>query len=216
MPEMWDKDGERLILERKVLENHKQYLERKKLYQSHGFDIDEERKFIFNKAEPLSGDILEVGTGKGHFALTLAKEGYKFISVDISEEEQNVARLNLRYFGLEKSVDFRIENAEKLSFEDEIFDIIFSINTIHHFKRSFKVMDEIMRVASFDGKIIMSDFTPEGFRILDKIHASDGRIHEKAGATLNDIKEYFRSKRLKINYYKSQFQETLVAHKQIA
>ena len=218
LPEMRDKDGEgveRLILEREVLENHKRYLERKKLYQSHGFDIDKERKFVLDKAEPLFGDILEVGTGKGHFALILAGEGYKFTSVDISEEEQNIARLNLRYFGLEDYVDFRIENAENLSFEDKSFDIIFSINTIHHLKSPFTVIDEFIRIVSFEGKIVLSDFTKEGFEILDKIHATDGRAHEQAGLSLHDIKEYLSGKGFRIDRHESRFQEILTAYKPV-
>ena len=204
-----------MILEKEVLENHKRYSERKKLYQSHGFDIDKERKFVLDKAEPLFGDILEVGTGKGHFALILAKEGYRFTSVDVSEEEQDIARLNLRYFGLEDSVDFRIENPEHLSFEDKSFDIIFSINTIHHLMSPLKVMDEFARIISFEGKIIISDFTNEGFEILDKIHAADGRIHEKANITLYDIKEYLRVKGFMVDQYESKFQEILTAYRPV-
>jgi len=218
LPEMRDKDGERLkrlILKREVLENHKQYLKRKKLYQSYGFDIDKEREFVLDKSEPLFGDILEVGTGKGHFAIILAGEGYKFTSVDVSEEEQDIARLNLQYFGLEDSVDLKIENAEHLSFEDKSFDIIFSINTVHHFENPLKVMDELVRILSFEGKIVLSDFTRDGFGILDKVHAAEGRIHEKAKFSLRDIEEYLGRKGFKIDRYESKFQEMCTAYKPI-
>jgi len=218
LPEMRGKNGEdlkRLILEREVLENHKRYLERKKLYQSHGFDIDKEREFVLDKAEPLFGDILEVGTGKGHFALILAGEGYKFTSVDISEEEQNIAKLNLRYFGFEDYVDFKIENAEHLSFEDKSFDIIISINTVHHLKNPFNVMDELVRLVTFEGKIVLSDFTKDGFEILDKIHRTESRIHEKAKFNLHDIEEYLRREGFKIERYESKFQEMFIAYKPI-
>jgi len=202
-------------LEREVLENHKRYLERKKLYQSYGFDIDKERKFVLDKAEPLFGDILEIGTGKGYFALILAGEGYKFTSVDVSMEEQSVARLNLRYFGLEDTVDFRIENAEHLSFEDKSFDVIFLINTIHHLEDPFKVMDELVRIVSFEGKIVLSDFTKDGFEILDKVHRSEGRIHETAKFSLSDIEEHLGHKGFKIDRYESKFQGMLTAYKPI-
>lgn len=215
LSKMWYKDGEKLILEKEAIANHKLYLERKKLYQTYGFDIDKERKFVLDKTRPLYGDILEVGTGKGYFTFTLAKKGYKFTSVDISKEEQDIARLNLRYFELENSVDFRIENAENLSFGEKSFDIIFSINTIHHLKSPFKAIDEFIRVMSFKGKIIISDFTNEGFEILDKIHAADGRRHEKASITLKDVKEYFKNKGFEVNHYESKFQEILKAYKQV-
>ena len=202
-------------MEREVLENHKRYLERKKLYQSHGFDIDKERQFVLDKAEPLFGDILEVGTGKGHFTLILAGEGYKFTSVDVSKEEQGIARLNLRYFGLEAAVDFRIENAEHLSFENKSFDIIFSINTVHHLDDPFKVIDEFVRIVSFEGKIVLSDFTKDGFEILDKVHAAEDRIHEKAKLSLYDIEEYLGHKGFKIDRHESRFHEMLTAYKPV-
>jgi len=70
--------------DKEVLENHKRYLERKALYSSLGYNVDRERTFILEKARPLYGNILEAGTGKGHFALELARAGYKFTTFDIS------------------------------------------------------------------------------------------------------------------------------------
>ena len=203
------------MLDKKVLENHKRYLERKALYKSFGYDVDKERAFIIEKAQPIFGDILEVGTGKGHFALALAKEGYKFISVDISEEEQRIAKLNLRYFGLEKSVDFRIENAECLSFKDKSFDVIFAVNALHHFANPYKVIDELVRVVKFEGKIILSDFTKEGLGFMDKIHAIEGRKHEVSKITLADIKRYLKNKGFMVTKASSKFQEVLVAYHQL-
>ena len=202
-------------MEKEVLENYKRYIERKKLYQSFGFDIDRERKFVLERAEPVFGDILEVGTGKGHFTLTLAKEGYRFISVDISEKEQKIAKLNLKYFGLENFVDFKTENAENLSFEDSSFDIIFSINTIHHLSRPIKVIDELIRIVTFEGKIIMSDFTKEGLEIIAKIHTSEGRIHEVGRMATSDISSYLESKGFNIQKHKSRFQDVFIVHRQI-
>jgi len=202
-------------LGKEVLENYKRYIERKKLYQSFGFDIDRERKFVLERAEPVFGDILEVGTGKGHFTLTLAKEGYRFISVDICEEEQKIAKLNLKYFGLENFVDFRIENAEHLSFEDNSFDIIFSINTLHHLKDPIKVVNELVRIVTFEGKIILSDFSKEGLEVLNKIHASEGRIHKAAKFNLQDIEAYLMQKGFKTEKHRNSFQEVLTAYRPI-
>jgi len=38
------------VLDKKVLENHKRYLERKALYKSFGYDVDKERAFVIEKA----------------------------------------------------------------------------------------------------------------------------------------------------------------------
>ncbi|MFH1678077.1 MAG: class I SAM-dependent methyltransferase [Candidatus Omnitrophota bacterium] len=202
-------------MDKEVLENHRRYLERKDFYKSFGCDIDEERRFVLDKAQPVFGDILEVGTGKGHFALILAKEGYRFTSVDISEEEQRLARLNLRFFGLDKQVDFRLENAERLSFADRSFDLVFAINTLHHLENAYAVIDQFIRIVSFEGKIILSDFTKTGLELMDKIHKSEGRAHEVSKITLDDAERYLRAKGFLTRKEESRYQEVLVAYHQI-
>jgi ubiquinone/menaquinone biosynthesis C-methylase UbiE len=202
-------------LEDELLANHKRYLERKALYSSLGYDVDKERAFILEKAQPLYGDILEAGTGKGHFALELAKAGYSFTTFDISETEQAFAKLNLRYFNLDKQVDFRIENGESLSFKDKSFDLVFSVNTLHHLTNPYKVIDELLRVLSFEGKLVLSDFTQEGLTLMDKIHASEGNKHGVGKITLADVQEYLKSKGFKINKTSGKFQEVLIAYHQL-
>lgn len=202
-------------MDKEVLENHQRYLERKNFYKELGCDIDKERKFILDKAQPIYGDILEAGTGKGHFALALAKEGYRFTTFDISEQEQKFARLNLKYFGLDHLVDFRIENGECLSFKDKSFDIIFSINTFHHLVNPYKVLGELIRLLSFEGKLILSDFTKEGMALMDKIHASEGRKHEVSKTTLADIERYLIENGFKTDKASSKFQEVLIAYHQL-
>jgi len=198
-------------MEKTVAENHKRYLERKALYKNFGYDVDKERSFIVEQAQPLYGEILEAGTGKGHFALALAKEGCKFTTFDISEEEQGFAKLNLKYFGLDHLVDFRIENGEHLSFKDKSFDIIFSVNTLHHLANPYKVVDEFIRILSAQGKLILSDFTKEGLLIMDKIHAAEGNKHEVNNTTLFDVEKYLIQKGFKAERSKSKYQDVLVA-----
>lgn len=192
-------------------ENHKKYLKRKSLYRSFGYDIDKERAFIIEKAKPFYGRILEAGTGKGHFALALAKAGYRFTTFDISRTEQAFARLNLEYFGLDNSVKFRIENGENLSFKDKSFDTVFSVNTFHHLSNPYKVADEFIRVLYFPGKIILSDFTKTGLKIMDKIHALEGNIHEVSKTKLSDIGRYLLKNGFRIEKKKSRFQEVIIA-----
>lgn len=202
-------------MEDELLVNHKRYLERKVLYSSLGYDVDKERVFILEKAQPLYDDILEAGTGKGHFALELAKAGYSFTTFDISETEQAFAKLNLRYFGLDKQVDFRIENGESLSFQDKSFDVIFSVNTLHHLTNPYKVIDEFLRVLSFEGKLVLSDFTQEGFTLMDKIHASEGNKHEVRKTTLSDVERYLTEKGFRVTKASSIFQDVLIAYHQL-
>jgi len=192
-------------------DNHARLLERKILYKGHGYDIDDEKAFIIEKTGPLNGKILEVGTGKGYFTLALAGLGYPFITCDISEEEQRYARLSIKYAGLDHLVDFRIENGERLSFKDHIFNLVFSVNTIHHLDNPYQVVDELIRVLDPKGKLVLSDFNKRGFDLMDQIHEAEGRTHEKGNVMLPEILNSLRKKDFIIRLYQTQFQEMAVA-----
>jgi 2-polyprenyl-3-methyl-5-hydroxy-6-metoxy-1,4-benzoquinol methylase len=196
-----------------MIENHKSYLERKKLYLQFGYNLEEEREFILNQAKPISGKILEAGTGKGHFAVVLAKNGYSFTSFDISEEELHFAKLNLGYYKLENNVDLRIENAEKTNFTNGSFDTIFSVNTLHHFQNPYKVIDELTRILAKNGKLILSDFTEEGFTVIEKFHALENKTHDRGKALLPDVKSYLDAKGYKFKHTATTHQWVLLTGK---
>ena len=198
-------------MDKEVIENHKVYLKRNKLYKGFGYDIDKERDFILREAMPLSGNILEAGTGKGHFALALAKRGYSFVTFDISEEEQRFAKLNITYYDLEKQVDFRIENGERTSFAEASFDVVFSVNVLHHLANPYQVIDELIRVLAPGGKLVIGDFSKKGFSVMDKIHALDGKTHEAGKASLLDVEKYLSNKGFSIKKAKSVYQHVVVA-----
>ncbi|MCF7895345.1 MAG: class I SAM-dependent methyltransferase [Candidatus Omnitrophica bacterium] len=194
---------------------HQEYLQKIKFYREFGYDIEAERNFILDNCKPLYGDILEVGTGKGGFTLALAKEGYSFISVDASKEQQKIAELNLKYLGLSSQVDFKIANGENLSFSDKSFDLVISVNMIHHLEKVSKILDEFRRVLSFEGKIVLADFTKEGLEVIDRIHSQQGRRHRTDKVDFSEIEKYFEKKDFIIERQRDKFQKILIAYHQI-
>ena len=202
-------------MDKDIVENHEKYLKRAAVYQSFGYDLESERGFVLEQAKPLRGRILEAGTGKGHFALMLAREGVPFVTFDISADEQSFARLNLAYFGLDKLADFRIEDGERLSFADESFDTILSVNLIHHLDSPYKVIDELNRVLAKGGRLVISDFTEEGFRLIDKVHAAEGGSHEAGDLGPEEVEAHLKSKGFACRRTKSVHQWVIVALKRI-
>lgn len=198
------------ILDKKIIENHKRYLERVSFYRKFGYDLEKEREFIFDKSLPISGKILEIGTGKGHFALVLAKHGLSFDSIDISKEEQEVAKLNIQCFGLKKQVIFRIEDAGHLSFPDQSFDTIFSVNVFHHLEKPLAVLNEIIRLLRPGGKVVLSDFSIKGFEIINRCHSYEGRKHDYAKNHLDEAIKYFINKEFNIKEFQSEVQRVIV------
>jgi SAM-dependent methyltransferase len=196
-----------------VAENHKRYLERVALFKRYGYDSEAELDFVIEKAQPVFGEVLEAGTGKGYFALALARKGYRFTSFDISPEEQRFARLNLAYYGLENRVDFLIEDAARLSFPNRSFDVIFLVNVLHHLARPDAVADECARVLTLEGKIVLSDFTREGFEKLDKLHESEGRRHQKNDVSVADIGRRLTGRGFQTVEYGTGCQHVLIAYR---
>lgn len=199
------------FLEKEAFENHKKYLDRVSFYRSFGYDLEKERDFVLDKSLPISGEILEVGTGKGNFALALAKRGYCFISIDISKQEQEIAMLNLRYFSLEKQVILKIENAEHLSFSDQSFNIVFSVNVFHHLKNPLSVLNEITRLLRPNGKVVLSDFNDKGLGIINACHTHEGKAHDYFNHRLDEAKDYYITRGFSINEFQSETQRVLIA-----
>ena len=198
-------------MEPEVLDNHRVYEQRVQFYRGFGYDLEKERDFILDAAMPVSGKILEIGTGKGHFALALAKRGFKFVSIDISAEEQRIALLNLKYSGLEKNAELRLENAEALSFPDKSFDVIFSINVFHHLQNPLKVLDEMVRLVRPPGKIVLSDFTDKGLEIINACHTHEHRIHDYFQHRLTEARDYFVRKGFTLQETQSVVQHVMAA-----
>lgn len=187
--------------------------DRKKLFLKFGYNLDREREVILEQVSPLRGKILEAGTGKGHFASALAKCGLIFTSFDISKEERNLAKLYLKFQLLDGYADLRVENGEHLSFKDECYDMVFSINTLHHFTQPHKVLDELIRVLKPGGKLILSDFTEKGFKTMDQIHALEGNAHDRGTVTIPGAATYLRKKKFLVRKSATSFHQTIIAGK---
>lgn len=194
-----------------LIENHKRYLERVELYRQYGYEVDEERNYVIEKACPFAGNILEAGTGKGYFSLALARLGFYFTSFDISATEQWYAGLNLAYHGLAGYARFDVADLESLPYPNASYDVIFAVNIIHHLDSVEPAINELIRVLSPSGKIVLSDFNQKGLSVVDQIHALDGRKHELGAVTLSAAKAALISHGLSIEEHHGVHQDVVVA-----
>ena len=191
--------------------NKKELLERIKLYKSYGFDQLKSREFVVRKSRPIKGGILEIGTGKGYLTTLLAKEAQDIITVDISDEDQKFAALNIAAEGSLDKVKFTICDARKLPYPDKEFDLVISANAFHHFEHPFAVLKEMIRVCG--KKLVIADFSREGFNIIRKVHRNEGHEHEEQHGDFGIVGVYLKENGFSVKRFEAHCQIVYAAVK---
>jgi len=186
--------------------------ERLKLFKKYGYDIPKARKFIISKAKLVKGgNMLEVGTGRGHMATVLAQKGFKFISIDLDKKAQDAARIHLKAIKRDKLVTLKIMNAERLQYKADFFYQVISVNFVHHAKNPVGCLKEMVRVVK--NKLIIADINKRGERIMEKVHGLNNHSHEVSKMSLQETEELLKKAGLKVNVYRDSCQTVLIATK---
>ena len=189
----------------------KQDQDRLKLFKKYGYDIPRARDFIITKVKLTKGKTLEVGTGKGHMAIALAKKGFKLTSVDLDRKAQSIAKAGLKAIKLDKLVTLKIMNAERLQYKDDSFDYVISVNFIHHAKNPVRCLNEMIRLAK--DKLVIVDINKRGERIMQKVHGLDGHSHAASKMSLQGVKAFLDKAGLSVKVYRDSCQTIIIARK---
>jgi ubiquinone/menaquinone biosynthesis C-methylase UbiE len=181
------------------------------LLKKYGYDISKSRNFILAKAQLNRGSLLEIGTGKGHFAVALVKKGFLLTSIDLDPAPQKMAREYLNRAGTQKRVRILVMNAESLKFSSQSFDAVISVNFMHHAKNPLKCLAEIARVAKF--KVVIADVNKKGEAILAMVHKREGHEHPRSRISFPAMRAFLQKKGFQVKIYKGFCQIILVAEK---
>jgi SAM-dependent methyltransferase len=96
--------------------------------------------------------VLEVGVGVGTDHLQWARAGARCAGVDITDAGVEITRQRLAAEGL--TSDLRRTDAERLPFEADSFDLVYSWGVIHHSDRPDSIIGEIRRTLRPGGRFI--------------------------------------------------------------
>jgi ubiquinone/menaquinone biosynthesis C-methylase UbiE len=99
-------------------------------------------------------DVLEIGFGVGTDHLNLARRGGKMHGIDLTPKHHEITRERLFLYGFESNLI--IEDAEKLPYENESFDFVYSFGVVHHTPDTKKAIAEIYRVLKPGGRCWLS------------------------------------------------------------
>lgn len=201
------------LTKKEIKDNHRVFAERVALFKENGYDPAQSRDFLLEKAEPLEGSILEVGSGRGHTALALARTGHEIVSIDKDREALKTAAMNLAYEKLLSSVTFFDMDARAMDFSSGAFNNVIAVNLLHHVDEIDKVFVEMDRVLCPGGKVIIADFNKKGMEFIDRIHRREGRSHDDSGHGKDHCLSYFQDLGYEVDAYEDGLFWVLVARK---
>ena len=115
--------------------------------------------------------ILDIATGTGDFALSIAKHtNAQIIGVDISHEMIEIGKKKIKNKQLSNRISLQIGDGEKLSFQDNSFDAITSGFGIRNFENIDKGLSECYRTLKKDGILIILEPGMPSIPILKQIY----------------------------------------------
>jgi ubiquinone/menaquinone biosynthesis C-methylase UbiE len=112
-------------------------------------------------------DVLEIGLGIGADATLWGKYAKSYTGVDLTQEAVMATQMHLDTLNLKGNI-FQA-NAEKLPFEDESFDIIYSHGVLHHTTNITVTFKEAFRVLRMKGSFIVMLYAKGSFNYWIRI-----------------------------------------------
>jgi len=100
--------------------------------------------------------VLDVATGTGNTALTLAPLVLRVIGLDVASAMLDQARARAQAEKIENT-EFVSGSAEEIPFPDAEFSLVVSRHAPHHFHRLHKFLSEVRRVLKPGGRFVVAD-----------------------------------------------------------
>ncbi len=97
--------------------------------------------------------VLDVGTGRGRFAIHMAKQGCRVVAVDISREMLGLAKEAAREAGLDGQIRFHESSADDLSnLEEGKFDLVLCMELFDHLPDLGRALASMRAVIGPEGR----------------------------------------------------------------
>jgi ubiquinone/menaquinone biosynthesis C-methylase UbiE len=141
-------------------------------------------RFVVDAVGEFRGPVLDVGTGKGLLAIELARRGPVVVSIDVDDEERELARLLADTAGMTSRIRFDRGDAARLPYSDGQFGCVAMMDVLHHLVEPHSVLREMARVVEVGGVVAIADFDDRGFELVSRVHREEGRVHPRTETTV--------------------------------
>lgn len=158
-------------------------------------------KSVINEIKKLKyKKILDVGCGTGEILNRIADNKENYYGIDLSDKMIDIAKSKNNSI----NVNYLVGDSEFLPFPDSTFDVVFCVESFHHYPNPEAVIKEFYRVLADNGTLIICDMYRKAplrqfYNFLMKIvNTGDVKIYTQNEITnlLNkkfDIEKYYFS-----------------------
>lgn len=123
---------------------------------SFGIDVKWRKKVVAIATAKNPKNILDIATGTGDLAISMAKsDAQKIIGLDISEGMLSVGRKKVAEKNLENKIELVQGDSEALPFDENSFDAVTVAFGVRNFEHLKKGLSEILRVLKPGGKLVI-------------------------------------------------------------
>ena len=107
---------------------------------------------------PTGSRVLDAGCGVGHVATYMAKKGLKVEAIDIVDRHVARAQRNVQAHRLQDSVSATKMSYQDLSFNNESFDGVYTMETLSHATDFSQAVSELYRVLKPGGSLVLFEY----------------------------------------------------------
>ncbi len=139
--------------------------------ESHSIKIINQTEKLLNYLDiNPNSNFLEIGCGSGAVSIHIAERyKWKVAGADVDEEQIILAKDKSRNI---KNITFLEADATNLPFKSQVFDLVLSINVLHHISNWLDALGEIDRVLKKGGCLLLVELLFTSFsKLIGKLYS---------------------------------------------
>lgn len=141
----------------------------------YNFSAEDTDRIIKHLKLPIDAKILDIGTGFGYLAITLALNGYSVLTGEPEDDNSKYAKHdwlnNAEKVRVDHLIKFKAFDAKDMPFEDNTFDAVFSLGSLHHIDKKYRVdvLRECIRISKIKALICFFEPNQNSIKIIREL-----------------------------------------------